>query len=67
MINAVIRREYGIDPDSLKEEKWLRLYAEYAYLKKQELENQEVVIHNAIVKVFNKLFPDGICNNTMGS
>lgn len=64
-MNAVIRKEYGIDPDTLEEEEWLRLYAEYRMLRKTELEELEITVHNALAKVLNKLFSHGNENDTV--
>lgn len=56
-IDAVLKREYGISvPAGLNEEEWLRLYAEYRWLRNTELQEIEIAMHNAVAKVINRMF-----------
>lgn len=55
-INAILRYRYGVDPDTLPEEEWLRLYAEYRFVRKRELKELEITVHNALAEIVNKLF-----------
>ena len=66
-INAVLRYHYRIDPDDLDDDDWLKLYAEYRLVRKNELKEYEAAVHNALAEVVNKLLAkgDGINNNTM--
>lgn len=57
---------YGFDiPDKLDEDEWLRLYAEYRMLRKTELEEFEIVMHNAFAKVVNRLFSKDNASDSM--
>lgn len=66
-INAILRYNYGIDPDTLSEDDWLRLYAEYRFVRRTELQEMEITMHNALAEIVNKLFSkdNGIINDTM--
>lgn len=66
-INAILRYRYGIDPDTLPEDDWLRLYAEYRFVRRTELQEMEITMHNALAEIVNKLFSkdNGIINDTM--
>lgn len=65
-MNAILKREYGVDvPDRLNEDEWLRLYAEYRMLRKTELEELEIVMHNAFAKVVNQLFSRDNASDSM--
>lgn len=66
-INAILRYRYGIDPDTLSEDDWLRLYAEYRFVRRTELQEMEITMHNALAEIVNKLFSkdNGIINDTM--
>lgn len=68
-INAILRYRYGIDPDTLSEDDWLRLYAEYRFVRRTELQEMEITMHNALAEIVNKLFSkdNGIINDTMDS
>lgn len=64
----MLKREYGVDiPGRLDEDEWLRLYAGYRMLRKTELEEMEIAMQNAMVKVLNQLFSksNGIDIDTM--
>lgn len=66
-INAILRYRYGIDPDTLSEDDWLRLYAEYRFVRRTELQEMEITMHNALAEIVNKLFgkDNGIIDDTM--
>ena len=49
----------------LDEDEWLRLYAEYRMLRKTELEEFEIVMHNAFAKVVNRLFSKDNASDSM--
>jgi hypothetical protein len=57
LIDATIRREYHIDPETLEEDKLLDLYAAYRILRKNELKDTEITMQNALIEVFNKILP----------
>lgn len=64
----MLRYHYRIDPDTLDDDDWLKLYAEYRFVRKTELKENEIAVHNALAEIINKLFAkDGINNNTMDS
>lgn len=66
-INAILRYHYRIDPDTLDEDAWIKLYAEYRWVRKKELKETEIAVHNALAEVINKIFAnkDGFNNDTM--
>ncbi|WP_370788801.1 hypothetical protein, partial [Bacteroides nordii] len=65
-VNAILKKTYGVDvPDKLDEDEWLRLYAEYRMLRKTELEEFEIVVHNAVAKVVNRLFSKDNASDSM--
>ncbi|WP_368123555.1 hypothetical protein, partial [Bacteroides sp. RTP21281st1_F3_RTP21281_210402] len=65
-IDAILKKVYGFDiPDKLDEDEWLRLYAEYRMLRKTELEEIEIVMHNAFAKVVNRLFSKDNASDSM--
>jgi hypothetical protein len=65
-IDAILKKVYGFDiPDKLDEDEWLRLYAEYRMLRKTELEEFEIVMHNAFAKVVNRLFSKDNASDSM--
>ena len=65
-IDAILKKVYGVDvPDKLDEDEWLRLYAEYRMLRKTELEEFEIVVHNAVAKVVNRLFSKDNASDSM--
>lgn len=66
-INAVLRYHYRIDPDALSEDEWIRLYAEYRFVRRNELKEMEITVHNALAEIVNKLFgkDNGIIDDTM--
>lgn len=68
-INAILRYHYRVDPDTLDEDSWLRLYAEYRMVRKTELKETETAVYNALATVVNKLFEkkDGFNDYTMDS
>lgn len=55
-VNAILRREYGVDPVTLGDESWLRLYAEYKYTEKQRIENTRVAFKSSLIEVLNEAF-----------
>lgn len=68
-INATLRYRYGVDPDTLSEDEWIRLYAEYRFVRRNELKEMEITVHNALAEIVNKLFgkDNGIIDDTMDS
>lgn len=66
-INAILRYYYSIDPDTLSEDEWIRLYAEYRFVRRNELKEMEITMHNALAEIVNKLFgkDNGIIDDTM--
>lgn len=64
-----MRYRYGVDPDMLSEDEWIRLYAEYRFVRRNELKEMEITVHNALAEIVNKLFgkDNGIIDDTMDS
>lgn len=62
-----MRYRYHIDPDTLSEDEWIRLYAEYRFVRRNELKEMEITMHNALAEIVNKLFgkDNGIIDDTM--
>lgn len=48
--DAVIRKTYGIDPETLGFEAWRKLYAESLYLYKTDHENNLKLIKSAVLE-----------------
>jgi len=57
-VNAILRREYGIDPETLENKKWFDLYAEYKYTEKQRYDLLVSANKQALAETINQLFPD---------
>jgi|GEM_PF-3352317 len=56
--NAAIRRYYGIDPGTLTDDEWCRLYAEYQHTTLMVAKQQKASFEAALIEIINKLFPD---------
>lgn len=52
-----------MDPDSIDEEHWCKLYAEYLYLNKLEFNNMSVAFEAALIKVLSTLLGKTDGNN----
>ncbi len=64
----MLRYHYRIDPDTMEDDEWLRLYAEYRYVRKTELKEYEIAVRNALTGVINEMFAEyGFNNNGMDS
>ena len=57
-VNAILRREYGINPATLKNKEWFALYAEYKYTEKQRYDLLVSANKQALAEIINQLFPD---------
>lgn len=57
-VNAILRREYGINPATLKNKEWFALYAEYRYTEKQRYDLLVSANKQALAEIINQLFPD---------
>ena len=58
MINAILRREYGVNPKKLKNKEWFNLYAEYKYTEKERYDLLVLANKQALIEIINQLFPD---------
>ncbi len=56
-VDAIIRKEYGIAPESLEFEQWCKLYAEWQFLNKLNHENQKAVIMDAAAEILKAIQP----------
>ena len=56
-VNAILRREYGINPETLKNKEWITLYAEYKYTEKERYDLLVAANKQAFVEIINQLFP----------
>lgn len=52
-VDAVIRKEYSIDPDTLDDDSWCKLYAEYLYINELNHLNMKAAILAAIATLFS--------------
>jgi len=57
-VNAILRREYGINPATLDDKEWLTLYAEYKYTEKQRYDLIVSANKQALAEIINQLFPE---------
>ena len=57
-VNAILRREYGVDPGKLTNTKWIALYAEYKYTEKERYELRVAAAKQALAEIINQLFPN---------
>jgi hypothetical protein len=57
-VNAILRREYGINPKTLKDKEWTALYAEYKYTEKQRYDLLVSANKQALAEIINQLFPN---------
>lgn len=55
-VDAILRREYGIRPERLTDEEWVKLYAEYKFTEKQKLVNLQQALKAALAEVLNAAF-----------
>ncbi|MDR0729930.1 MAG: hypothetical protein LBF19_07415 [Prevotellaceae bacterium] len=53
-----MRREYDKNPESLSDEQWLKLYAEYKFTEIQRYEWMYLAQKRALVEVVNAMFGD---------
>lgn len=61
-----MKYHYRIDPDTLDDDAWMKLYAEYRWVRKRELKENEIAVHNALAEVINRIFSkNGFNNDTM--
>lgn len=61
--DAVIQSHYGIDPDTLSDEQWCKLYADYLFINKLNHLNLKA----AIMAAASEIFGNGSNDNTMDS
>lgn len=57
-VNAILRREYGIEPGKLDDKEWTALYAEYKYTEKQRYDLLVLANKQALAEIINQLFPN---------
>jgi hypothetical protein len=57
-VNALLRREYGINPAKLKNKEWFSLYAEYKYTEKERYDLLVLANKQALAEIINQLFSD---------
>ena len=55
-VNAILKREYGIDPTKLSDKEWFNLYAEYKYTEKQRYEIILMANKQALAEIVNQVF-----------
>jgi hypothetical protein len=56
---VVLRKEYNIDPDTLSDDEWAKLYAEYLYIQKTKFQNLKTAFVAALTEVISQILPDG--------
>ncbi|NLN26121.1 MAG: hypothetical protein GX163_10870 [Bacteroidetes bacterium] len=49
--DAILRVQYGIDPQTLSDQDWAQRFQEWVYVRRMELEAQEAIMENAFRKV----------------
>jgi hypothetical protein len=64
-VNALLCREYGIDPARLSDKEWFALYAGYKYTEKQRYDLLVAANRQAMAEIINQLFPDEQQNNQL--
>ncbi|MDR1155294.1 MAG: hypothetical protein LBL04_11355 [Bacteroidales bacterium] len=66
-MNALLRRSYGINPDSLTDSEWLNLYAEYQYTERQRYDTMVLAHKQALAEIINAAFGNEQQDNTVDS
>ena len=66
-IDAIIRKEYGIDPESIDFERWCKLYAEWQFITKINHENKKAIILDAASEIIKAILPNEYSKNDMDS
>ena len=57
--DSQIRHYYSIDPATLTDSEFETFYAAMIFNRRNELKDIEVTIHNALITVLEKVFPNG--------
>lgn len=52
--DAIIRLEYGIDPDSLTDDEWYKRVVEYRYVEQRRMEKLKEVLVEVVAMIFPK-------------
>jgi hypothetical protein len=55
-VNAILRREYGVNPAKLPDKEWISLYAEYKFTEKQRYDLMVMAQKQALAEVINQVF-----------
>lgn len=61
-VDAIIRKEYGIDPESIDFEMYTKLYAEWKYVSQINHDNAKAAIINAAAEIL-KAYNDNVSTN----
>jgi hypothetical protein len=55
-VNALLRRHYGVNPDTLTDDEWLNLYAEFQYTERQRYDLMIMAHKQALAEILNAIF-----------
>ncbi|MFN8238635.1 MAG: hypothetical protein U0T77_10745 [Chitinophagales bacterium] len=50
---------FDIDPDTLTDEEWAKLYQQYVFVEKLKYKNLQAAYEAALIKVLNQAFGNG--------
>lgn len=66
-IDAILRKEYGINPETIEFDEWCKLYAEWQFTTKINHENLKATILDAASEILKAIFPNEYSKNDMDS
>ncbi len=59
-VDAVLRKEYHIDPDILEDNEWCKLYADYLHIVKINFLNTKAAILSAAAEILGDASEDTV-------